>query len=265
MSSEAIRPSTIDGIKRLAKSLKIEQSIQHAQALDAAAQAAGFQNFRHAGNVLRAAPKMERSHPGHRVFLTSYWKDRDGGATGRETLSIWLSVLWSDLITPLQLQNHRALADFRAEGPDQLAREHLQSSQSAARRAVCAAARALQFMDATKLRPSKSHSRAFPGGRSSNAVPGRDHYSIWYDWRYYVYVRMPVHLLRMPFCLRMTAGSLGRYQVSKGVLISQHQPGFLRLAFTTLDWHAWEVASHSRRARHPLTTEQLSRSPQPRS
>lgn len=181
MSSESIRPSTMDGIKRLAKSLKIERGIQHTQALDAAAQAAGFQNFRHAGNVLRAAPQTQRSRPGHSVFLTSYWKDRDGGETGRETLTTWLSVPWGDLITPLQLQNHRALADFHTEGPDHLAREHLQSSQSAARRAVCAAARALHFMDATKLRPSKSYSRAFPSGRSSNAVPGRDHYSIWYD------------------------------------------------------------------------------------
>jgi hypothetical protein len=38
-------------------------------------------------------------------------------------------------------------------------------------------------MDATKLRPSKSHSRAYPGGRSSNSIPGCDHYSIWYDPR----------------------------------------------------------------------------------
>ncbi|MHB1937221.1 MAG: DUF5623 domain-containing protein [Acidobacteriaceae bacterium] len=181
MSSETIRSSTMDGIKRLAKSLKIERGIQHTQALDAAAQAAGFQNFRHAGNVLRGAPKTERSRPGHRVFLTCYWKGRDGGGTGRETLSVWLSVPWGDLITLLQLQNHRALVDFRAEGSDHLAHEHLQSSQSAARRVVCAAARALHFMDATKLRPSKGHSRAFPGGRSSNAVPGRDHYSLWYD------------------------------------------------------------------------------------
>lgn len=181
MSSEAIRPSTMDGIKRLAKSLKVERSIQHTQALDDASQAAGFHNFRHAGNVLRAAPKTERSRPSHRVYLTSYWKHGGGGETGRETLSIWLSALWGDLITPPQLQKHLALADFRAEGPDHLAREHLQSSQSAARRAICAAARVLHFMDATKLRPSKSHSRAFPGGRSSNAVPGRDHYSIWYD------------------------------------------------------------------------------------
>lgn len=36
-------------------------------------------------------------------------------------------------------------------------------------------------MEATRLRPSKSHSRAFPDGRSSNAIPGRDHYSVWYD------------------------------------------------------------------------------------
>lgn len=181
MSSEAIRPSTMDGIKRLAKSLKVERGIQHAQALDAAAQAAGFENFRHAGNVLRATLKAERSRPGYRVFLTSYWRDRDGGGTGRETLSTWLSVPWGDLITAPQLRNHRALAAFRAEGPDHLAREHLQSSQLAARHSVCAAARALHFMNATKLRPSKSHSRAFPGGQSSNAIPGRDHYSIWYD------------------------------------------------------------------------------------
>lgn len=181
MSSEAIRPSTLDGIKRLAKSLKTERGIQHARALDDAAQAAGFQNFRHASKVLRVIPKPEQSRPGHRLFLTSYWKDRESGASGRETLIIWLSVPWGDLIMPSQFQNHRALVRFRAEGPDHLASEYLQPAQSGARRAVCAVARVLQFMEATKLRPSKSHSRAFPGGRSSNAVPGRDHYSIWYD------------------------------------------------------------------------------------
>lgn len=181
MSSEAIRPSTLDGIKRLAKSLKTERCIQHVRALDEAAQAAGFQNFRHASNVLGAAPRAERPRPDHRIFLTAYWKDREGGASGRETLTIWLSAPWVELITPLQLQNHRALVNFRAEGPDHLTRMHLQRTQAEARRAVCAAARALQFMDATKLRPSKSHSRAFPGGRSSNAIPGRDHYSIWYN------------------------------------------------------------------------------------
>ncbi|WP_294254850.1 DUF5623 domain-containing protein [uncultured Comamonas sp.] len=181
MSSEAIRPSTLDGIKRLAKLLKTERGIKYLPALDEAAQLAGFQNFRHARNVLRATPKSGRPRPGHRIFLTAYWKSREDGTSGRETLTIELSAQWGDLITPLQLQNHRALVHFRSEGPDHLALEPLLGTQSEARRAVCAAARALHFMDATKLRPSKSHSRAYPGGRSSNAIPGRDHYSIWYD------------------------------------------------------------------------------------
>jgi|GEM_PF-6526095 len=41
MSSESIRPSTLHGIKRLAKNLKSEHHVR-ARALDAAAQAAGF-------------------------------------------------------------------------------------------------------------------------------------------------------------------------------------------------------------------------------
>jgi hypothetical protein len=182
MSSEAIRPSTLDGIKRLAKSLKVERGIQHIRALDDAAQTAGFQNFRHASNVLRTTvPKAEHLLPSYRTFLTAYWKDRENGGSGRETLILWLSEPWGELVTPLQLQNHRSLVNFRAEGRDHLARTHLLSSQSQARRVVCAAARALHFMSATKLRPSKSHSRAFPGGRSDNAIPGRDHYSVWYN------------------------------------------------------------------------------------
>lgn len=193
MSSEAIRPSTLDGIKRLANSIKKQRRIKHAIALDDAAQAAGFQNFRHAGNVLRCGPRVGNARRGHQVFITVYWKDRDRGDSGRETLTLTLSCSWNQLVTQRQLQNHRALVHFRAEGPDHLARVHLQQSQSVARRDVCAAARALQFMDATKLRPSKSHSRAFPGGRSSNAIPGRDHYSIWYEAesRRYLFVDEP--------------------------------------------------------------------------
>lgn len=193
MSSEAIRPSTLDGIKRLAKSLKIERSIQHVQALDDAAQAAGFQNFRHASNVLRTAAKPQRPRPRHRVFLTIYWNDRENGTGGRETLTTSLSARWSDLITPRQFRHHRALMGFRAEAPDHLALEHLYRTQSAARRAACAAARALHFMDATKLRPSKGHRHAVPDGNWNNTIPGRDHYSIWYDteMKRYLFVDEP--------------------------------------------------------------------------
>lgn len=181
MSNKTIRPSTMDGIRRLAKSIKVKRGIQHTPALEVAAQLAGYQNLKHAQNVLRSGGNRPLARRGHRLYLTVYWRDKDLDTRGRETLNIWLGTLWSDLITPAQLDNHRALIDFRPEGPDHLAVSHLAHSQSRARRDICAAARTLQFMDATKLRPSKSHSRPFPGGRSSNAVPGRDHYSVWYD------------------------------------------------------------------------------------
>jgi hypothetical protein len=181
MSSEAIRPTTLEGIKRLAKSLKVERGVQHVQALDVASQAAGFQNFRHASNALRTGPAPEPEIHGCRVFLTAYWEQRESGASGRETLTIWVSSPWTNLITPLQLKNHRALAGFRKDGPDHLVHERQQNSQSHARNYVCAAARVFYFMDATKLQPSQGYSRVFPGGDSINAIPGHDHDSVWYD------------------------------------------------------------------------------------
>ena len=181
MSSEAIRPTTLEGIKRLAKSLKVERGVQHVQALDAASQAAGFQNFRHASNALRTSPAPEQEIRGYRFFLTAYWVQRESGASGRETLTIWLSSPWTNLITPLQLKNHPALAGFRKDGPDHFVHERQQNSQSHARNYVCAAARVFHFMDATKLRPSQGYSRVFPGGDFINAIPGHDHDSVWYD------------------------------------------------------------------------------------
>ena len=55
MSNDSIRPSSLDGIKRLATSLKRERGIPHLQALDEAARKGDFQNFRHARGVLLAA------------------------------------------------------------------------------------------------------------------------------------------------------------------------------------------------------------------
>lgn len=48
-------PSTLEGIKRLAKSIKKEKGIQHSDALNEAAKVAGYENFRHAQNKLGEA------------------------------------------------------------------------------------------------------------------------------------------------------------------------------------------------------------------
>lgn len=181
MSIKSIRPSTIDGIKRLAKDLKVRDGVGHMKALDTAAMAAGFQNFRHAKNCLRDSLVRSASSPRHHLYLTAYWKDTATGTAIRETLVLSMSAPWSELLAQAQLGNHWALMYFRPEASDHLAREILLRTQSAARRAVCAAARALQFMDATRLRPSKSYSRAYPGGRPMNAIPGKRHPSVWFD------------------------------------------------------------------------------------
>lgn len=58
--SKIVNPSTMEGIKRLAKSLKREKNISHTEALDQAAQAAGFQDFRHAQTTLSQADSATR-------------------------------------------------------------------------------------------------------------------------------------------------------------------------------------------------------------
>jgi hypothetical protein len=179
MSSKSVQPSTLDGIKRLARSIKAEQGIQHARALDEAARAAGFHNFKHSRNVLRTHSELQ--HPRHQVFVSAYWRNKETEASGRETLAIWLSSPWGDLVRPAQLDYCRGLSWFGSEGPDHLRGKRSHRTQPEARRSACAAARTLQFMDATKLRPSKGHARAYPQGRYSNAIPGLDHDSTWYD------------------------------------------------------------------------------------
>ncbi|TIX18813.1 MAG: hypothetical protein E5V35_34290, partial [Mesorhizobium sp.] len=52
-------------------------------------------------------------------------------------------------------------------------------SASAALARACGAARVLQFMDITGLRPSKA--RVEPRGGYSARLPGHDHGSVWFD------------------------------------------------------------------------------------
>ena len=51
-TKSSVHPTTLPGIKRAAKAIKRERGISHAEALDAAAKAAGYQNFRHARNSM---------------------------------------------------------------------------------------------------------------------------------------------------------------------------------------------------------------------
>lgn len=181
MSNEDVRPTTIVGIKRLAKTLKAESGIPHHEALNLAARRAGFENFRHAGNKLPVLPHSPGARPADRLYITAFWKDRDTGAKGRETTWVDLSTAWAELVTKAQMQAHRSLVRLTPEAEDHLSYDYMFGCQSEARRATCAASRTFQFMDATRLRPTRAHSRVYPGGSYNNALPGNDHSSSWYD------------------------------------------------------------------------------------
>lgn len=177
MLNENVKPSTLVGIKRLATSIKNEQGILHSQALNLSAIQSGFESFRHAQNSL----KNNTKHPSKiTVYLTRSWKDRNTGEKGLELLTVMLEEPWENFVTAAQLKFNRGLGDFYTAIPDHLDHRYLATSQSSARQSLCVAARNLQFMQATKLRPNDSF-RIYPKGQSINAVPGRDHYSGWYD------------------------------------------------------------------------------------
>lgn len=193
MSNESIRPTSIVGIKRLAKNIKAERGIPHHEALNAAARQAGYESFRHASNGLPGGGQPIARAIRHRLYLTGFWKDRDTDVRGRETTWVDLSAPWSELVTRAQMKNQRSLVRLVPEAGDHFSYQYMFSSQSEARRALCAAVRTFQFMDATKLRPTRAHSRVYPGGTSMNAIPGRDHSSSWYEpvGKTYVFVDEP--------------------------------------------------------------------------
>ncbi len=197
MSTISPVPSSIGGIKSLARKIKKATGASHTEALDKAAQGAHFQNYAHAQRTLANAPAVKQSAGGpstlHPLFLTFYWKAPETGERGRETLLIQLSVPWTSLITVQQMSNNRALQDLQPMAIDHLEGIYLCSGQSEARESACAAARVFQFMAATRLRPSGSFSRAYPSGKPRNCIPYSDHPSVWFDpgTRRYLFVDEP--------------------------------------------------------------------------
>jgi len=179
MLNENIQPSSIDGIKRLANQIKKSKGLPHHEALNVAAKAASFENFAHARGQLKNHSKA--TVYGNQLFLSVYWYDRDSYSTGRETLEINLSKPLLDICTKYELKNVRGLGRFRQAAKDHLVKDDVDSSQNDARRTICAAVRALRFMEATGLKPSRDSYAAYPDKDSNNKLPKSDHSTDWHD------------------------------------------------------------------------------------
>lgn len=177
MSKTDIQPSSIEGIKRLAKAISKRDAISHTKALDSASQVSGFGNFQHARRSLsnRSAGAAAR----HAVYVSTFWRDSETRNSGRETIRVFISKPLDELIKPTQYRYAHKLGRFRRHAADHVIDEYRPDSASAALARACGAARVLQFMDITGLRPSKA--RVEPREGYSARLPGSDHGSTWYD------------------------------------------------------------------------------------
>jgi len=181
MSNGQIQPSSLDGIKRLANHIKKSQGVPHHRALNVAAQAASFENFTHARNVLTKPGYKSSRNQKHELYLTIYWDDHRSFTIGRETLRIQLSMPLLKLCPRSELKAGRDLSWFRLVAADHLVSDTLSQSQDSARRSICKAVRMLRFMEETGLKPSRDPYGEYPKGDLKNKLPRSDHRTDWYD------------------------------------------------------------------------------------
>ncbi|RUX15353.1 hypothetical protein EOA23_33520, partial [Mesorhizobium sp. M2A.F.Ca.ET.042.01.1.1] len=178
MSKTDVQPSSIEGIKRLAKAISKRDAIPHTKALDTASQVSGFGNFQHAHRLL-SNRSADAAPARHVVYISTFWRDSETRTSGRETIRVSLSTPLDEMIKPTQYRYAHKLGRFRRHAPDHVIDEYRPDSASAALARACGAARVLQFMDITGLRPSKA--RVEPRGGYSARLPGHDHGSVWFD------------------------------------------------------------------------------------
>lgn len=179
MLMKDVRPTTLAGVKSLAKQLKKAKSITHSDALELAAKAANCQSFRHAQ---RALPFGRIVHASPYVLLTSYWSDRKRGyLCGRETLRVELTKPILELCDKSGLKYVRGFGDLRMVANDHFVCDDIAPNQDYARDRLCTAERSLRFMEHTELRPYRNRT-TYPKILSRDKLPNEDHSTGWIDY-----------------------------------------------------------------------------------
>ncbi|WP_417809049.1 DUF5623 domain-containing protein [Thioclava sp.] len=172
------RPTTLVGVKRLARQLKKTNGIKHSDALDLAAKSADCANFRHAQRTL-PTNGFARSKP--YVLLTIYWSDeKQGYRCGRKTLRIELSMPILELCPKSALKYVRGFGNLRMVAEDHFVCDDIAHTQEYARDRLCTAERSLRFMEHTGLRPNRDR-RKYPGVLDKDKLPNIDHSTDWVD------------------------------------------------------------------------------------
>ncbi|WP_066283925.1 DUF5623 domain-containing protein [Blastomonas sp. CCH1-A6] len=169
MSIANVRPSSLANIKRLANQRKKRDGIPYRQALNSAAQSAGFENYEHARTTM-----CDKSF---QVFLTGYWEDQETFERGRESLPVTLSRPLLELVSKAELKLVGGLASMRVAASDHLVKDMVGPTREYVRDSLCKAARALRFMEMTGLRPCDYVEASRAMADLDEELPGNDHSS----------------------------------------------------------------------------------------
>lgn len=179
-SPSSTLPSTLSGIKRLAKSISRQDQIPHFQALDVVAQRCGYENYHHARRTLERADTVYHFKQLHSIFLSAYWRD-----SSKKPVEAGLEILKIELPRPLlsfllkhQCSNARNLNGFFIEYEDHIEMRSNADSQARARELLYRAALTLQFIEASGLRPATTKPQR-QSMRLVDELPRRDHLSRW--------------------------------------------------------------------------------------
>ena len=179
MPTTDVQPKSLDGIKRLAKSISRRDGIKHAEALSVAASQAGYSNYLHALRTLSVSDKVAPT-PRHIAYIVVPWHDRKSEQHGQEVIKVSLNKPLDEIIKPTQYRDARALWRFKRGASHKIVCESRIESAEQAVLLACAAARVLQFMAVTTLHPSATSSPV-PRRYVDTSIPGNDHLSNWYD------------------------------------------------------------------------------------
>ena len=150
-------PSTLSGIKRLAKAIGKHDGTPHIKALDRAAKVCGYQNYHHARRALECTSATDQpQQSSFSIYLSAYWRDTSTKpiTAGLETLQIQLPKPLLSILKRHQCSSARNLEAFFMEFDDHLEMRPNVTSQARARELLYRGALTLQFMEATGLQPA---------------------------------------------------------------------------------------------------------------
>lgn len=177
---QSVPPSSLSGIKRLAKSIRKQNQIPYLEALDKAAQSSGYENYHHARHVLERAMVDIPLKQSYSIYLSAYWRDTSSMPVqaGLETIKIDLPRPLLSFLLKHQCNWARNLEAFYVECEDHLEMRPNAGSQVRARELLHRAALTLQFLEATGLRPAttRPQRKIF---EVLERLPGKDHQSLW--------------------------------------------------------------------------------------